>query len=190
MGSLRSFRKPQVEPITIPKPSDAEFIAAVHVGSVKKVTDLLQRGANPNAVDKNFASESALGVAVSKGNIGLVRLLVAQGANVNQRNSGGGTPLAEAVFAPLQTRLTIGLILLDHGANVDATDYFGDTPLIRARWFKDDDMARLLIERGADANRRNIEGEKDLEIVKNKIDQTKLRNLLAQGSKGLRKASR
>ena len=183
MGSLRSFRKPQVEPITIPKPSDAEFIAAVHVGSVKKVTELLQRGANPNAVDKNFASRSALGVAISRGNIGLLRLLVAQGANVNQRDAGGTTPLAAAVFAPLQTRLRISLILLDHGANVDATDYSGDTPFIRARWFKADDLARLLIERGADANRRNIEGEKALEIVRDKIDQTKLRNLLAQGSK-------
>jgi uncharacterized protein len=147
MGSLRSFRKRQVEPLTIPKPSDAEFIAAVHVGSVKKVTDLLQRGANPNAVDTD--STPALHYAAYNGKFQMIQILMEYGADVNHLDSQRNTTLNLAISSGSKVAEKICIWLLDHGAAVNAADHLGRTPLMYAVVYDLFDLAKLLVEMGA-----------------------------------------
>lgn len=49
--------------------------------------------------------------------------------------------------------------LLDSGADVDARDNRGNTPLIEAAFFKYPDLVQLLLSKGADINARNHAGD-------------------------------
>lgn len=55
-------------------------------------------------------------------------------------------------------RVDILELLLDHGANIDATNAYGQTPLMIASRSSRFDAARLLIERGADVNAKDDRG--------------------------------
>ena len=88
------------------------------------------------------------------------------GANVGAQNWRKLTPLHRAVRAG-RTRYV--QFLLDHGANVNAADVAGDTPLRRAVTEKKRfEVARLLIERGADVHAVNKRGKSVLESANNK----------------------
>jgi ankyrin repeat protein len=79
--------------------------------------------------------------------------LVANGADVGARNWRMLTPLHRAVRA---VRARYVSFLLDHGADINAADIAGDTPLRRAVTEKGRvEMARLLIDRGADVGAVN-----------------------------------
>jgi ankyrin repeat protein len=50
------------------------------------------------------------------------------------------------------------LLLLDNGADVNATDAYGETPLMRAVEGQSAGICRLLLKRGADPSRFNHHG--------------------------------
>src|SRR6266702_3604032 len=89
--------------------------------------------------------------------VGIARLLLERGVDVNARKKNKTTPLHSAAS---QGCLKIAQVLLDHGANVDAEDDEGETPLsLVSRGGYDSKnqvrIARLLLERGVDVNARN-----------------------------------
>ncbi len=71
-------------------------------------------------------------------------------------SSGGGlTPL---VFAAREGDIESARLLLDAGADVDETTFYGWTPLLTAVNNRNYRLAELLIDRGADVNRANSGG--------------------------------
>jgi uncharacterized protein len=54
-----------------------------------------------------------------------------------------------------QPQLATVKLLLDHGANVNAHDNFGATPLIRASCFHDAEIVKILLRRGAHVDSRD-----------------------------------
>lgn len=82
-----------------------------------------------------------------------VRDLIAQGADVNARDSEGYTPLDYAARAGDRESINR---LLDAKADPNERDCnsFGWTPLMHAMHKYQNDAARLLVERGADVNAR------------------------------------
>ena len=177
MGSLRSLRKKEVEPVPPPIPSDDEVIMAVNAGEIRQLKTLLSRGADPNAVNGN--ADSALGIAVLHGELGMIHLLVRYGADLDQRNACGVTVLHLAVSSSLQgIGPKICNYLLDHGADVNASNSYGWTPLMRAVADDQFHIAKLLIERGADATLRNSNGERALDLLRRGKGSTSLRRVL------------
>ncbi len=164
MGSLRSLRRRQVEPVRIAKTLDSELITAVGLNLDKRVKSLLERGANPNAHDK---MTSVLGTAVSYSRVKVVRLLVHYGANVKYFNSSGYTLLHYAtLYARLKAACEISHLLLNQGANVNAVDNRGWTPLMYAISIKRHvDLVEILLKRGADPKIRNNDGKKAIDLV-------------------------
>lgn len=78
----------------------------------------------------------------------IAELLIAHGANVNARDSGGETPL----FVAAHWNDTEWIrVLLDHGAEIEAKDERGNTPVFEAATSRENatQAARYLLERGA-----------------------------------------
>ena len=66
--------------------------------------------------------------AVHNGNIAAVKYFLSNGANVNEKTSGGSTPLHITIESRYFGREEIVALLLDNGANVNATNGRGWTP--------------------------------------------------------------
>lgn len=126
-------------------------------GDADKVRTLLSKGADPNL--RSGPGRTALLTAASRdGSYEAVKMLVEKGADINAKDSlegfvwsggGGATPLIEAA----KTRdIRTVRYLLDHGADVNAKDHVGGTALSQAALRGSTDIARLLIERGADVH--------------------------------------
>lgn len=82
----------------------------------------------------------------------LLRVLLAEGPNVNGRDDDGNTPLLVAAL-PMTVRM-----LLAAGAEVNVRNKAGETPLMRAAAYMDMGTIRALLEAGADVNARADDG--------------------------------
>lgn len=112
------------------------------------------------------ANETALLEAVGRGRLEEVRHLLNKGANVNVKDCGdrdlsgrvaGWTPLHYAIVYNLNTNIAAELI--KYGADVEARDDNGYTPISNASWLGSNDMILLLLQHNADVNARSDTGE-------------------------------
>jgi ankyrin repeat protein len=93
---------------------DDQLLAAASAGDLARVSDALEHGANVNARDQY--SNSALNMAALWGHGEVVARLLAAGADLENRGSGGGmTPLANAAS---RGHFKLAQMLLDRGARV------------------------------------------------------------------------
>ena len=95
---------------------------------------------------------SALILAASKGNVGIVKELLEIDADVNLKGKGGSTALlsvlsAEDYIVRQQSKVDIVKLLLSRGAHVDQQDILG--PLLKAIEEGNYKLAELLLENGA-----------------------------------------
>ena len=107
-----------------------------------------------------------------------VRRLIAQGANPNAQNDGGGTALMYAVDDEDKTRA-----LLDAGADADARSGEGRTPLLIAVGRAGSHaVVKLLLDRGASASVRLADGRGALQLAIAARDASLLSLLLDRGA--------
>ena len=96
-----------------------------------------------------MAQLSPLHVAVEAGDVARVQALVAAGADIEERKGNGRhhpTPLLRAAEKGL---LAVARYLVEHGADKEATCYYGKTSLIIAAENGHIEVVRMLIEHGA-----------------------------------------
>ena len=110
---------------------------------------LLDNGAR---VDVRTEDSTPLITACRTESVDLVRLLVERGADIRESGVDGTDTLSNAVY--YGSNIEIARLLLDLGADVNATDDWTWTPLHYSCFVKAPEISRLLIERGADVNRR------------------------------------
>ena len=144
------------------------LMTAAESGNVPLVSLLLEHGAKPTTQDEQ--TETALSYAARGGFVRVVNLL-AQLSNTKDKNRAlfaaveGGPVTVEVADLPNQTgqrqnqstevlESWTGTVetLLDNGAEVEARNEDGSTPLIWAASFAQTDIFRLLILRGARIN--------------------------------------
>lgn len=126
-------------------------------GNLELMRLFMSRGADINQV--NDAGETALVLAAWKGRLDIVKWLVERGAKINPPPR-QWSPLHYASFAGHKEVMDY---LLAQGANIDARSTNGSTPLMMAIYEGREDIARSLIEKGADRKLKNDFGEGSLE---------------------------
>lgn len=131
---------------------DTALMRAADGGHLEIVRALLAAKANVNAAASNW---TALLFAANRGHVEVVRALLAAGAApdpVASELGGGRTPL---MLALSNGRLDLAWVLLEGGANVNATTNYGATPLRFAVWGSTPQHVRMiqtLVAAGADVD--------------------------------------
>jgi ankyrin repeat protein len=148
---------------------ETALMAASRAGKPMVVEQLLKKGANPNA--RGARGQTALMWAVGQKHAAVVSVLLRGGADVHARSEareqmmavpphglpeynrmiplGGDTAL---MFAARVGDLASARLLIDGGANVSDQDAWGVSATTLAAFAGHGDIARLLLEKGADPN--------------------------------------
>lgn len=130
---------------------------------------LIDAKADINLMDQY--GQSALMAACSNGNMDFATLLIKNGADVDQANDEGWTPLlntASAEDIDANIIYDIAKLLLQNGANVNAANAYGETALLKAVYRNNEKMVKLLLEHGADDRITNKTGDSPLSVAKQK----------------------
>ena len=126
----------------------------------------LERGVDADSMSSS--QSTMLHVAVQRASLEFVRLLLDCDANINARDENGQTPLhgvMDNIKDDMEDHFLAMLLLLDHGADVDALDNFYSTPLSMASYFGSIKATRLLLEYGASVHLQNNKGQTPFEVA-------------------------
>ena len=128
--------------------------AATHFEDLEMVQVLLDYGLDVNARDNFGFTPLTFALEYRSKNIdpGVVRFLLDHGADPNVAKYQNGTPLhraSERHRASRSRRIEMARLLVEHGANVEAQDNRGKTPLDVATEEQHDEIIKLLLERRA-----------------------------------------
>ncbi|MGV3719970.1 MAG: ankyrin repeat domain-containing protein [Actinomycetota bacterium] len=185
--------------------------AAAHAGDVDATIRLLEAGANVNA--RNGIQQTPLICAAEAGHAETVQLLLAHGADIEARDDYGDTALLSAAndfhlavlrvlldwranpnvrnlsgFSPLSFCLLYTgerahaqlALLLERGADPNAADRDGDTPLMNAT--HEPDYVRLLLKHRADFRTRNHANKTALQTAYENCDYESAELLIKAGA--------
>ncbi|XP_022908937.2 transient receptor potential channel pyrexia-like [Onthophagus taurus] len=133
------------------------------VGDVQKYKELLQMLPLFDLLGVS-SQRTPLHIAVKKGHIEIVKLLVFKGADVNCIDSNGLTPLLLAGCNSLDVYEEITRILVSYGADVTKTDSTGATSLYHAVHLGSYEMTKLLLKQGAWLT-NTTNGENELHVA-------------------------
>jgi uncharacterized protein len=150
------------------------LMAVARTGNIEAAKLLLRHGAHVNAVEQ-WGDQTALMWASARRHPQMMELLISHGANVNARsawrnwerhvtaesrakrtNAGGLTPL---MYAARENCLECVNVLLKHHVDVDLPDPDGVAPMTIAIMNTNWDIAKRLIEAGADVNQWDMYGQ-------------------------------
>lgn len=138
----------------------------LHYVSIPEVAQLLlQHGAEVDA--RNNAGETPLIENASHGDDKMVQFLLKNGANINLKNEKGRTMLHLFVFDDEYGNIPQAKKTLSLGAEINARDNEGFSPLYQASAAHYLPGVKLLIAKGADVNLRDNEGRTPLYAVEN-----------------------
>ena len=171
--------------------------------TIKRIKTLIENGVDVNM--KDGRGNSILFEACKYNDMDLIKMLVENGADVNIRTNKGYTPLGYVCYnksdnielakflvehgalikeyhlldAVKNNNKNIIKYLIENGANVNAKDADGNTPLLLVcnpsmGFSVDFDLVKYLVENGADVNARNNEGDTPLLLLMSPVGTTKL----------------
>lgn len=112
--------------------------------------------------ERNTAGKSYLHLAVSMGNVELVKNLLIMGSAVNMKSNDGRTPLH---FAAIHGEIDCAKLLIALGGDINEKDNHNNTPLLFATKYQLDDMIEFLVFREAKVAGQNLDGDSALKLV-------------------------
>ena len=128
---------------------DQELYEAAEAGDYAGVREMVEAGANANAVVDGDGSP-LIGAARS-GNIQIAQYLLDRGADANQPVPGDGSPL---IVAAQSGRLDQVALLIQRGADVNLAVEGDENPLMGAAEQGHVEIVKFLIDKGADIHTR------------------------------------
>ncbi|MDO8932392.1 MAG: ankyrin repeat domain-containing protein [Rhodocyclaceae bacterium] len=144
------------------------FLLALRDGNQELIDLFARSNFNIHTLDEN--GNEPLMFALKKGHTVVAKILLDAGADVNTRDRLGLTPLLVACGKTARGYNIIAETLIKKGAPINVRDSLGFTPLLLALSGGNLDIARLLIERGADVSACTKKGETALALAKGAND--------------------
>jgi len=157
--------------------SDSDFLDAVKFGSANNVRNMLEVGANPNAVDQN--GRNAMSIAATfRSSPELIKVLKEYKVDINHKDVNGYTPLMLAILASSSENFVNTLI--SYGANVNSTTNTGTSVLMMALALGNNNIKVIesLIKHGANLNYKTPHNVTPLMIALKSSNNPKLIELL------------
>lgn len=151
-----------------PNELDAEGLYPVHRACVEGYTDIVQELINGGGditlrTSGTTSGDTPLHIAAHNGHLGLVKLLLKLGAEVDSENTKyRQTPMHRAATKNAGTVL---LALIRAGGDVNHVDVDGDSPLFTASYHGSMIAIKLLLKNGADSSLANNEGTTSSKIL-------------------------
>ncbi|MDO5470227.1 MAG: ribosomal protein L7/L12 [Akkermansia sp.] len=156
--------------------------AAIAQDNIPLVQDLLKQGADLNAAYLcDDSIETPLTHALLRHNAKLVKLLLEAGADIEQRPTNDSIPPLHYVVS-LNDDQELVRLLIKSGANINACDDGGDTPLHVATDCAADINMRLLLQAGANIEAQNAQGQTPLHFATEQEDETVISLLINHGA--------
>lgn len=131
-------------------------------GDEKTVSELLADGADPDRPFEGDDGGLPICAAAARDQVAVIGMLLAAGAGVDTRESGGWTAL---MWAATNGAAGTARVLIEAGADVDAANEEGDTPLTLAARRGALGVVRELLDAGADAGKFDGDGDTPLDIA-------------------------
>lgn len=160
------------------------LMAAASSGQKDTAGFLISNGASV-AYNKGHHGKTPLMEASERGHYGIAELLISAGADVNAKDYDGITPLIftlkygkreyasgsdgkvpPAYYTELTGRKKVAELLIEKGADVNVTDYKGQTPLMYTAINDIKELAELLISKGAFTNLKDDLGNTALSYAR------------------------
>ncbi|CAN7449274.1 ankyrin repeat domain-containing protein [Acidovorax sp. Leaf78] len=139
------------DPNTRDAKGQAGLLIALQSDSLKAVAALMA-ARNIKVEVRNTQDESPLMLAAIKGQVDIVKALIARDADVNKT---GWAPLHYAASAGSAAHRQIIALLLENHAYIDAASPNGTTPLMMAAHYASLESVQLLLDEGADPTLKN-----------------------------------
>ena len=129
---------------------DDVLVNAARQGNPKKIELLLERGADPKSKDQALLATAELAFLAIE-----ISPEEAERLRSQREHDPRGTPPRFPVVDAGQT----ARLLIEHGANIEARDVDGSTPLIRAAGHGATDVVKVLLEKGANIEATDSGGD-------------------------------
>ena len=120
---------------------DEAIRMAVAEDDLEAVERLLREGAEINAVKGEFKTSILMEAAV-RGNVGVMKLLIENGADLNMTDKDGWTAL---MGATVQGHMESVKLLLEQGVEVNAKNHNGETALVMAAGMNHTEILHALL---------------------------------------------
>jgi ankyrin repeat protein len=154
---------------------------AARMGRLETVKALLDKGADINAREK-LVSFTPLHVAAEKKKADVLKYLLEKGADVNAKNEHDQTALHQAAMQRWHNDSVVAAFLVDHGAQLEARDNKGFTPLIIASDFHHLPFVAYLISKGANVNAKTAKNRTALYRAAKEGDSPLVKLLVENGA--------
>jgi hypothetical protein len=164
------------QPALAELPDPVRFGVRMEFGDITQAREWLDAGLDPDFLADRIGT--GLMIAAWQGNIPLMELFVARGADVNRTNAVGESALLHAAW---RGNLEAVKWLMAHGAKVNR-EPLQWTALHYAVFAGHDEVAQYLIEHGADVNARSTNGSSVLMMAAYEGHEDLARKLVALGA--------
>lgn len=150
-----------------------ELLEAIWCNNPAEVSKLIDDGADLNKIGIIFQDEptSPLSLACKMGHVDVVKILIQKKVDLNMSGHDGKTALHytcegdERRDEKKEDLLEILKLLIKNGANMEAMNNMGCTPLFSACEVDDVDMVKLLVQSSCKVNVQSMNGDSPMKVA-------------------------
>ena len=139
---------------------------AIEAGQESMVRVLIDHGGIQHVIAGPTGKTTLLHLAVCRENLTIIEMILKAGADINEQDWLGNTPLHESMYKSPANLAQIVRLLLKFGAQVNMENKITDTPLHLVACYGRSEVVQILLDAGADPHLVDMSGETAMDIAR------------------------